>query len=46
MQYSFFKPFVGVISFMLVIFGFSWGVMGLRNSKTGVIMVARCLVVA
>ena len=45
---SVFKPVVGVISAMLVIFGFSWGVMGggLRNSRTGVIMVARCLVVA
>ena len=45
-DFSFFKPFVGVISFMLVIFGFSWGVMGQRNSRTGAITEVRCLVVA
>lgn len=34
-DFSFFKPFVGVISFMLVIFGFSWGVMGAAELKDG-----------
>lgn len=36
-DFSFFKPFVGVISFMLVIFGFSWGVMGAAELKDGAI---------
>ena len=45
-DFSFFKPFMGVISFMLVIFGFSLCVMGggMRDSRSGVFMVARCLV--
>ena len=34
-DFSFFKPFVGVISFMLVIFGFSWGVLGAKELKDG-----------
>ena len=32
---SVFKPVVGVISAMLVIFGFSWGVMGAVELKDG-----------
>ncbi|WP_458450366.1 hypothetical protein [Fibrobacter sp.] len=32
---SVFKPLIGVVSFMLVIFGFSWGVLGAKELTDG-----------